>query len=122
MNFHFEDVPQYSQQHALSAIEQNRVEELQVIVIGIALHCDDLAFAEDLCLSLATHADENVRGNAILGFGHLARRFRRLGSREIKTLLEAALQDDSPYVRGQAWAAADDLSHFLGWTIKGFEG
>jgi hypothetical protein len=60
-----------------------------------------------------------VRGNAVLGFGHLARRFRRLDEGVVRPIIENALLDADPYVRGQADAAADDVAHFLGWKVKG---
>ncbi len=89
-------------------------------VLSAALHSDDLAWAEQLCVRLAGHAHEQVRGNAVLGLGHLARRFGRLTEGRVAPLMAAALHDTSAYVRGQAAAAADDLEQFLGW--KGLRG
>ncbi|HVV82145.1 MAG TPA: hypothetical protein VHE35_03670 [Kofleriaceae bacterium] len=66
----------------------------------------------DASLRLSAHRDEIVRGNAILAFGHLARLFRR-ASDEGVSIVRRALRDPSPYVRGQAWAAASDLRHYL---------
>ena len=94
------------------ALQRNEPDEVKRVVIGIALHSGDRDFAEQLCRSLATHEHEEVRGNAILGFGHLARRFRTL-SPEAKSIIQKGLSDPSKYVRGQAWAAADDADHFL---------
>lgn len=100
---------------ALEARAQNRVEELPELLVSVALYEIDLEWAASYCISLATHSDEFVRGNAILGFGHLARRFGALPE-EAKAILIAGLGDGSAYVRGQASAAADDTAYFLGWT------
>jgi hypothetical protein len=35
----------------------------------------------------------------------------------MRPVVQAALRDPHEYVRGQAEAAADDLAHFLGWTL-----
>jgi hypothetical protein len=58
-----------------------------------------------------------VRGNAILGFAHLARRFRRLDRAVVEPLVVTALSDPDPYVSGHALEATDDLRHFLGWDL-----
>ena len=121
-NFNYEEVRGYSKVEALVGLRQNVADDLRVIVIGIVLHHHDHAFAERFCVELADHESDNVRGNAILGFGHLARRFGELNIAIVKPVIEAALVDKSEYVRGQAWAAADDITHFLGCTIDGFDG
>jgi hypothetical protein len=105
-----------TQESALSAQAQNNVGELPYILVAVALHEADLEWAQSYCLSLAAHPNENVRGNAILGFGHLARRFGQLTA-EAKPIIEAALTDSSAFVRGQAVASADDVGQFLGWQL-----
>lgn len=75
--------------------------------------------AERICRDLARHAHPNVRGNAILGFGHLARTAGIIWKpKDVRALVEAGLADPDSYVRGQAEAAADDLRHFLKWKLK----
>ena len=66
--------------------------------------------------TIASHPHFNVRGNAVLGFSHLARRFGRLDS-AAREIIEAGLRDGDSYVRGHANAAADDVQHFLGWKV-----
>ncbi|HZG53863.1 MAG TPA: hypothetical protein VEZ40_17295 [Pyrinomonadaceae bacterium] len=100
-----------------AAISRNDPDELLKAVISAALHSDDPGWAEDVCLRLAKHEHFNVRGNAILGFGHLARIHRRLDERRVKPLIETALREANDYVRGQADAAADDVEFFLKWKI-----
>ncbi|HEY1083642.1 MAG TPA: hypothetical protein VGE29_15380 [Prosthecobacter sp.] len=86
-------------------------------VIGAALYWNNRNAIEALCSTLSRHPHEEVRGNAILGFGHIARRFEDL-AKPFKEAIEAGLADESRYVRGQAWAAAEDLNHFLGWDVE----
>jgi len=74
--------------------------------------------AELICRELARHANANVRGNAILGFGHLARMAGIIWKpAEVRVLVQSGLADPDKYVRGQAEAAAGDLRHFLKWKI-----
>ena len=91
---------------------------LHEVPIDVSMDPPDCAWAMSVCLRLSGHRDEQVRGNAILGFGHLARICGQLNEALVKPLVEAALVDASAIVRGQAEAAADDLRHFLGWQIN----
>jgi hypothetical protein len=116
----YQEVREYSQEEALACANGDMPCDLHVVVVGVAFYEVDADFAEEFCLRLVSHDSDNVRGNAILGFGHIARRFGKLESEQIRSLVERALKDESDYVRGQAWAAASDITHFLGWSIDGF--
>ncbi len=78
--------------------------------MAVALQEPDQPYAEQLCVRLARHVDPTVRGNALLGFGHIARRFGTV-LREGRTLVEG-LQDRDPHVRTQSESAADDIGMF----------
>ena len=106
-----------SREDVEAVLARGNPEELLRAVLAVALHDEDNAWATSICLRLASHNHFNVRGNAILGLGHLARRYCYLDP-AARGIIEAGLQDDDPYVRGQADAAADDVEHFLGWEIK----
>lgn len=95
------------------ALQQNRVEDLPSLIVSISLHEQNLGEAAYLCLSLAAHQNRLVRGNAILGLGHLARRFGRIPE-AAHAVIARGLNDPSQHVRGQASAAADDLTQFIG--------
>lgn len=113
-DLHYEDPANYSEAEAEAALVRNDAQELQTVVIGIALYHSNLVFAERFCLKLSAHQDEGVRGNAVLGFGHLARRFGRLQNADhVKEIIVSALNDSSPYVRGHADSAQDDVQQFL---------
>lgn len=105
-----------TQEVALAARAENRISELPHILVAVSLHEESLEWAQNYCLSLAAHSNEFVRGNAILGFGHLARRFGVL-TEEAKPIIQAALADSSAFVQGQAVASADDAGQFLGWQL-----
>ena len=99
------------------ALERDDPAELMDLILEIALEAADRKFAENVCARLARHRNANVRGNAVLGFGHLARRFGRLDGHRIQRLVEIALHDRSAYVREQAHSAAEDLTTFLAWKF-----
>ncbi|HEX5219687.1 MAG TPA: hypothetical protein VFZ59_08980 [Verrucomicrobiae bacterium] len=79
------------------------------------MHDEDFYFAQEICIKLSAHNHFNVRGNAVLGFGHIARVHRKLNQAVVQPIIQAALHDQDDYVRGQAEAAADDTTRFLSW-------
>lgn len=94
----------------------NQVEELPALIVAVALFEESYERAVAYCLALVEHPSANVRGNAILGLGHLARRFGRL-PKAAGSAIYTGLSDSEEYVRGQASSAADDVRFFLGWKL-----
>ena len=103
-----------------SAIERNQPDELLYVPILVSMDPPDCVWAQDVCLRLSRHSNYIVRGNAILGFGYLARTCRALDERQVKPLIESALRDGDEYVRGQADSAASDVVQYLGWQVDGY--
>jgi hypothetical protein len=108
--------PLYSGGQALLDTTDSDAPVLSVSIIAAALEEEDRELIEQACLRLSAHVDEEVRGNAILGLGHVARRFGQLSSAAIETV-KRGLADTSEYVRGQAHAAAGDVRHFVGIEV-----
>lgn len=87
-------------------------------LIGLALHSATLAPALEVALAAAHSSDPLIRGNALLSFGHLARRFGEIPRDPVYDLVVRGMADRDSHVRGQADAAADDLDQFLGWNME----
>ncbi|WP_437780453.1 hypothetical protein [Sorangium sp. So ce1097] len=104
-----------------AVIARGEPAELLHVPIVVSLDPPGRVWAEQICLRLAAHLSPSVRGNALLGLGHLARIFRSLHRRRVQPAIEAGLRDPDPCVRGQADAAADDVAWYLGWELAGRE-
>ncbi len=63
--------------------------ELSRSIIAVGLHATDADSAQALCLRLSRHLHENVRGNALLALGHLARRFGVLDEPSVRPAVAA---------------------------------
>ena len=96
-------------------------EDLLYVPIVVSMNPPDCSWSESICVSLAAHADSNVRGNAVLGLGHLARTCRKLDLARALPIIAAALKDENVHVRGQAHDAAGDIKHYLGALVPGAE-
>ena len=114
----YEKIEELGKTEIKAAILRDNPDELLYAVLSAALYSEDSAWAEDVCIRLAAHEHYNVRGNAILGFGHIARIHEKLDEVKVKPLIESALEDESEYVRGQADGAKDDIKFFLRWRFK----
>ena len=112
-----EPIPEMSAEDLEAAITRNQPDELLRAVLSAALYGSDQQWAQGVCQRLATHPHFSVRGNAILGLGHLARIHGRLQQSIALPIIEAGLADPDEYVRAQAHSAADDIEHFLGWSV-----
>ena len=112
----YEEIEPIGRVDAEAALQRGVPDELLTVVLSVVLHEVELVWAENFCRGLASHAHPSVRGNAVLGLGHLARRFGTLEPSAVP-IIESALHDPDEFVRGQAHAAADDLNHFLGLRL-----
>jgi hypothetical protein len=111
MTHTFNELTVYEHDDVAAALARDIPEELQCVAVAVALADDDYRYSVELCLRLARHIDPTVVGNALLGFGHIARRFGRLPS-EARQLVEAGLASTDLHVRSQAESAADDIASF----------
>ena len=114
----YENIASIERNTAESLRHSGATDELRIAVLSVALHDPDPLWAERYCVSLSQHKDPIVRGNAILGFGHLARIHGHLDLSAIEPIIRAGLADQNAYVRGQADSAAGDIETFLGVSVR----
>ena len=107
----------WTEQDVEDVILRGDPEVLLYVPIVVSMDPPDPGWSQDICLRLVDHDHWNVRGNAILGFGHLARTTRKLDKDRVLPLVANALNDPNEYVRGHAHDAVADISHYLGWTF-----
>lgn len=111
----YESIKEYSEAEIKKALTDNKADELFYVVLSVAFYSDDFEYAENICIQLSNQKHFNVRGNAIQGFGHIARIHGKLNKNKIKPIIENALKDKNEYVRGNANDAKDDTEIFLKW-------
>jgi hypothetical protein len=99
-----------------AALNTDDVEALRNMVVAVTMLADD-SQATELVRRLLVHEDPIARGNAILGVGHLARRFGSVAP-DLVPMVQAAARDRFDHVRGHAASAADDMSMFAGIDVQ----
>ena len=110
----YEPIPQLTQSEIEAAIERDDPDELLRAILAAALY-QEREIAEPICIRLASHAHFNVRGNALLGFAHIARLHSKLDQESIKPIIRKGLTDEHEYVRGHARDAKKDTEFYLDW-------
>jgi hypothetical protein len=98
--------------------------ELLYVPIAVGMNADvfERSWAEEQCFSLAQHPHFNVRGNALLGLGHIARVCGALDTARAGRAISQGLRDPHEYVRGHAEDAAADLEMYLNFRVPGYDG
>ena len=91
--------------------------ELQDLIAEVALESDARLWAECCFAQLTKHRSAEVRGTALRGFGHLARRFGILDPNRVRKLIEQGLHSQHEFIRSEAESAADDVETFLAWSF-----
>jgi hypothetical protein len=114
-HFEYREIGPWKHEDVERAMRDDDIDALLVAVIGVSMHDDDWRYAQDLCVRLSTHPHFNVRGNAVLGFAHIAHVHRRLDRAVVQPIIQRALRDEHDYVRGHADAAVDDTQIYLKW-------
>jgi hypothetical protein len=109
----YTEIRELTPQEVEQIMMRNDPEELRFVPISVSMFSNDLDSAQTTCSLLANHADANVRGNAVLSFGHLARRFGQLDLRVVEPIYRSALNDADDYVRSQAQDMLDDIRYYL---------
>ncbi len=111
----YDPIKHYSQAEIEKAVKDYDVETLSLVVLSVALYSKDYEYAVNLCVQFSSHEHFNVRGNAIQGFGHIARIGRKLNEEIVKPIIKRALKDENEFVRGNAIDAKDDTKSYLKW-------
>ena len=111
----YQEIPEWTRDAVERALRDDNPDLLLEAVIAVSMFDDDWHHAQELCVRLSSHWHFNVRGNAILGFGHIARVHGQLDRGLVQPIIEDALRDSNDYVRSHGVDAADDTGHFLGW-------
>ena len=113
----YEEIRELTPDDVARVLSRGDPRELLYVPLSVGLHADDPVWAQGVCTGLASHPDGTVRGNALLGLGHIARVHGVLDEGVARPLLLAGLDDESEHVRGQARSAIDDVEHCLGWQL-----
>lgn len=96
-------------QEIMSLIQSGEPKGMVQGLLRLALEAGDREPIEDIMITYSRHGNEQVRGIALLCFGHVARRFGRIDKERVMPVLEEGLLDGSLFVRRHAASAQDEI-------------
>ncbi|MFF2290997.1 CPCC family cysteine-rich protein [Peribacillus butanolivorans] len=82
-------------------------------LLGLAVNSDDLDFVQDIMVMYSEHEDANIRGTAILCFGHIAKVYKKINKDLVLSIINQGFQDESSFVREQSRSALDDINFYI---------
>ena len=107
---------QYTNESVLQILKNGSDEEKADLAIALGFDCPDYGFAQSMCIQLLQIENECIRGNAVIGLAHIARRFRKLDKRVVKPYLLRELRKNEQ-CRDLIAEAISDINIYLGWNI-----
>lgn len=111
-------IPGFTKAEMEQAVADNNIEKLIYVPLFASLYFEDSNFAEKICIKLADHSNDSIRGNAIEGFEHIARIDENLNEEIVKPIITKALKDESEFIRDKAEWTRDYTKQFLKWKYK----
>ena len=82
-------------------------------ILGLSLCGENYNDIQKILITYSKNENENIRGIAILGFGHIARRFGKINKPIVLPIINEALKDKSSFIRRQSDAALDGIMFFV---------
>lgn len=107
---------QYTDALAVQILRSGSNKEKAELAMALGFDCPDYGFAQSMCVQLLQTEDEIVRGNAIIGLAHIARRFGKLDKRVVKPYLLRELRENIK-CKDFVTDAVHDINMYLGWSI-----
>ncbi|MFB9327081.1 HEAT repeat domain-containing protein [Paenibacillus aurantiacus] len=97
----------------MEALHSGEVKKVVDALLALTFHNDDWKAVQEICIRCSSDQNPNVRGIAILCFGHLARIHGDLEQDKVLPIVRNALNDPNEFVRSHATSALDDIHFFL---------
>ena len=108
----YEEIENNNNDYYIEQIDSKNKENVVKGLLGLAVYGSDFEFIQDTLVNFSKSEDENIRGIAILGFGHIARLYGKINKDVVMPIVQNGLKDKSEIAKGQSAAALDDINFF----------
>jgi len=105
------DIPPIDRKEAETCLVSGSIEDICRALISLAHHDPDWQWVQQKCFEFIRHRDKEIRANAALCLGHLARIHRKLDKQRAISTLRKMLSD--PELAGRAQDVLDDIEMYL---------
>lgn len=108
-----EEVQEFDKESAIKELKSGEAKRIINALLALAFYEEDWKWVQDICIVYSNHSHSNVRGIAILCFGHLARIHGELELEKVLPIVKKALNDSNDFVSSHANSALDDIQLFI---------
>jgi hypothetical protein len=97
-------------------LSSGTIEELLILSLAVGENYPDWKYAQEICLRLAEHPNDQVRANACLGLAYIARTKQRLEKHLMKPILLRELRCQREF-RWRIEDAIEKINRYLKWNL-----
>ncbi|AFY74517.1 hypothetical protein Syn7502_02546 [Synechococcus sp. PCC 7502] len=124
MKFIYSPLPEFSDRPTVNELVEKLLEpefsevteELLVLPLAVGENFPDWKYAQDICLRLAEHNNNQIRANACLGLAYIARTKGKLEKHLVKPILLRELRSQTEW-RWRVEDAIQDINIYLQWHL-----
>jgi hypothetical protein len=113
----YEPLPQYNINEIRQILNTGTIEEIRILPLSVGEYVENWKEAQDICVKLSKHEDEEVRANAARGLGYIARTRRKLEKHIVKPILLKLLNECTGIAKEYVMDAISDVNIFMEWNL-----
>lgn len=112
----YQSLPEFDDKEIRRILQFGSIEELTILPLSIGEYHANWKTAQNICVELSNHSDEQVRANSALGLAYIARTKGKLEKHIVKPILLEILRNCSEH-RDRVIDSIQDVNIFMEWSI-----
>ncbi|MBO0457752.1 hypothetical protein JZO77_13510 [Enterococcus hulanensis] len=112
----YQSLPEFDDKEIKRILQFGSIEELTILPLSVGEYHANWKTAQNICVELSNHSDEQVRANSALGLAYIARTKGKLEKHIVKPILLEILRNCSEH-RNRVIDSIQDINIFMEWSI-----
>ena len=112
----YRPLPEFDEKEIKRILQFGSIEELTILPLSVGEYHANWKTAQNICVELSNHSDEQVRANSALGLAYIARTKGKLEKHIVKPILLEILRNCSEH-RDRVIDSIQDINIFMEWSI-----
>lgn len=113
----YQSLPEFDDKEIRRILQFGSIEELTILPLSVGEYHANWKTAQNICVELSNHSDEQVRANSALGLANIARTKGKLEKHIVKPILLEILRNCSEH-RDRVIDSIQDVNIFMEWSIE----
>lgn len=108
----YQSLPEFDDKEIRRILQFGSIEELTILPLSVGEYHANWKTAQNICVELSNHSDEQVRANSALGLAYIARTKGKLEKHIVKPILLEILRNCSEH-RDRVIDSIQDVNIFM---------